>query len=226
MAVTLGPDAASAQRRMPMRARAVHDAATRECIESISRIIQQTRQEAAMMRQMAADARGAGQNDLAAAYDRMAAQHAGHVEDQIQVLATYGARPPAETAMSGGSHPFDLQHAITMHSETEARYNEAIRTERCATARRLQRVLALCSAQHANQLRAMLPAPPVVAAQPQVVYVDRVVERVVERPVDRVVERVVERPVDRVVERVVERERIVYRDRPAPVRVRMRRPAR
>jgi len=56
--------------------------------------------------------------------------------------------------------------------------------------------------EEAEIFRTFNTAPIVVAEQPmQVVEVERVVERIVERPVERVVERIVERPVDRIVER-------------------------
>ena len=226
LAFALAPTEAFAKhhRRMP-----AVSAETRACQDAIISVIQQTRQDAAMMRQMATQARADNRPDLAAHYDRMAVEHARHVDQQIAALATYGGTAPADSSPAGGTHPADLMHAIEMHSATEAKYAAAAQTERCVTAKRLYLVLAICTARHVSELKRLLPAPPGQALAPSVIYIDRVVDRVIDRPVDRVVERIVDRPVERIVERVVDRpvERIVERVivRQAPARAPRRRPA-
>jgi predicted flap endonuclease-1-like 5' DNA nuclease len=49
--------------------------------------------------------------------------------------------------------------------------------------------------------------------------VEKIVDRIVEKPLEKVVEKIVEKPVERIVDRIVERpvDRVVYRDREVPV---------
>ena len=43
------------------------------------------------------------------------------------------------------------------------------------------------------------------AVKKEPIIVEKVVERIVEKPVEKIVERIVEKPVDRIIERIVER---------------------
>lgn len=202
---------------------------TQMCIDAINRVITSTRADTAHMRAMAAKARAAGNTDLAAVYDRMANEHAKHVDEQILVLSTYGATPVADTTVAVDM-PYDLTHAIAMHREVNAKYTQLADTETCATARRLYLVLAVCSARHVSELQALVPPVAIVATEPTVIFTERVVEVPVERIVvqEKIVEKIVEVPgPERVVERIVERPVSVASPavRPAPRRVPRRRPA-
>ena len=202
---------------------------TQMCIDAINRVIASTRADTAHMRAMAAKARAAGNNDLAAVYDRMAGEHAKHVDEQIAALATYGVAPAADTT-TVQDMPYDLTHAIAMHKEVNAKYVQLADTETCSVARKLYLVLAVCSSRHISELSALVPPAPVVALEPTVIFMEKVVEVPVERVVvqEKIVEKIVEVPgPERVVERIVERPSSVASPatRPAPRRVPRRRPA-
>jgi hypothetical protein len=223
--ISLAP-AAHAGRALP---RIPPSAETQMCIDAINRVISATRADTAHMRAMAAKARAAGNNDLAAVYDRMAGEHAKHVDEQIAALATYGVAPQADTT-TASDHPYDLQHAIAMHRETNARYVQLADTETCSVARKLYLVVAVCTSRHISELQALVPPVAVVATEPTVIFMEKVVEVPVERVVvqERIVEKRVEVPgPERVVERIVERPVSVASpaSRPAPRRVPRRRPA-
>ena len=228
--VSLAPSAAFAGRAIPAVLRPSPE--TQMCIDAVNRVIATNRQDAANMRAMAAKARAEGNNDLAGIYDRMATEHAKHVDEEIAALATYGMTPAPDTSVGDTNMPADLEHAIAMHREVNAKYVQLSETETCSVARKLYLVLAVCSSRHISELQAQIPPLPVVATEPTVIFM----EKVVEVPVDRIVERekIVEVPGP---ERIVEREKIVERiverpssvaspaTRPAPRRVPRRRPA-
>jgi hypothetical protein len=222
--VSLAPSAAFAGRAIPAVLRPSPE--TQMCMDAINRVIASTRQDAADMRAMAAKARAEGNNDIAAVYDRMAAEHSKHVDEQIAALATYGATPMADASVNNANMPADLEHAIAMHREVNAKYVRLSETETCSVARKLYLVLAVCSSRHISELQAQIPPVAVVATEPTVIFM----EKIVEVPVDRIVvqEKIVEVPgPERIVERIVERPSSVASPatRPAPRRVPRRRPA-
>ena len=228
LCLSLAPGAAFAGRAIPAVLRP--SAETQMCIDAVNRVIASTRQDAADMRAMAAKARAEGNNDIAAVYDRMAAEHSKHVDEQIAALATYGATPMADASVNNATMPADLEHAIAMHRAVNAKYVGLADTETCSVARKLYLVLAVCSSRHISELQALVPPVAVVATEPTVIFM----EKIVEVPVDRVVvqEKIVEKRVEvpgpeRIVERIVERPSSVASPatRPAPRRVPRRRPA-
>jgi hypothetical protein len=225
--ISLAP-AAHAGRAIPAVLRP--SAETQMCIDAVNRVIASTRQDAADMRAMAAKARAAGNNDIAAVYDRMAAEHSKHVDEQIAALATYGVTPMADASVNNANMPADLEHAIAMHREVNAKYVKLADTETCSVARKLYLVLAVCSSRHISELQALQPPVAVVATEPTVIFMEKIVEVPVERVVvqEKIVEKRVEVPgPERIVERIVERPSSVASPatRPAPRRVPRRRPA-
>jgi hypothetical protein len=159
----------------------------------------------------------------------MAAEHSKHVDEQIAALATYGVTAPADTTVAVDM-PYDLEHAIAMHREVNAKYVKLADTETCSVARKLYLVLAVCSSRHISELQAQVPPVIVTATEPTVIFMEKVVEVPVDRVVvqEKIVEKIVEVPgPERVVERIVERPSSVASPatRPAPRRVPRRRPA-
>jgi hypothetical protein len=173
-------------------------------------LTEQNLREAATMRAMAQQAQTAGNAQLAAAYNEMAMDHQRLADDGRSWLVAHGYAVPPEptiTLAAGQTTEAACQQQI---AQKEIEFNQLLdarRLEHCPSVRAAQLATAATMSRHLSMLRQLcMPAPaPAVAVAP--VVEERIVERIVEKPV--IVERIVEKPV--IVERIVEKPVIVER---------------